>query len=106
MLRPLDHFKYELKCHVQPNETELDLCHKAIARLNELNEGEHTYLVLSWNDKHEVVKFTKTTTLKNHKVTVERDVENKGSKNFPRGACVKFEWVQFVLDEYLNQRGK
>ena len=106
MLKPIDHFSYELADFVQPTDTELALCHKAVRRLNELNEGDHTYMVLSWNDKHEVVKFTKTTELKGHKVTVERDVENKGSKNFPRGACVKFEWVQSVLDEYIGQRGK
>lgn len=105
MLVPLDHFSFKLAKFVQPTHTELTLCHKAVRRLNELAEGDHTYLKLSWNDKYEIVKFTKTTELKGHTIIVERDIEGKGAKNFPREACVTFDWVKSVLDEYLVQRG-
>lgn len=103
MLAVLDHFSYELQCHIKPTDTELVLNGNAIKRLNEIPVGDHVYLVLSGYDKYEVVKFTRQNDLTCNKVIVERDVENKGAKNFPRHTCVKHEWVKRVMDEYIAQ---
>lgn len=106
MLAVLDHFSYELQCPIKPTDTELTLNGNAIKRLNELSAGDHTYLVLSVSDKYEIVKFTKQNELVGNTITVERDVENKGAKNFPRHSCVKHEWVKVVMDEYIAQVGR
>lgn len=106
MLDFLDCFKYELKCAIKPDDDTLQINKEAVRRLNELEEGNHVYLLLQWQDKYEHVKFTKTTDLKSDIITVERDVENKGRKNFPRGACVSMTWTKFTLDEYISQGGK
>lgn len=100
MLAILDHFSYELQCPIKPTDTEITLNGNAIKRLNELEIDDHVYLVLSVSDKYEIVKFTKGDDIEGNKVPVERDVENKGAKNFPRHSCVKHEWTKLVMDEY------
>lgn len=103
MLAVVDHFSYELQCPIQPTDTELMLNANAVKRLNEVPVGDHVYLTLSVYDKYEIVKFTKQNELTGGKITVERDVERKGAKNFPRHSCVKHEWSKRVMDEYLAQ---
>lgn len=106
MLDFLDHFNYELECAIRPDDDTLRVSTSAVKRLNELDEGNHVYLSIHWLDKYEQVKFTKSGELKSNIITVERDVENRGRKNFPRGSCITMSWTKLALDEYISQGGK
>lgn len=100
MLTFLDHFAYELLCSVQPADTKLKISSKAMARLNEMAIGDYIYITLGYNDKYEIVKYVHNNKLTGNEIVVERDVERKGAKNFPRGSCVKVEWTKRTMDEY------
>lgn len=107
MLEYIDNFEHSLQCPLQPNESALTLPAEAIKQLNTVIKGNHVYISLHWLDKFEVVKFTKDGDLKlTDKVPVERDVEVKGSKNFPLGSCARVQWTKLTMDEYITQRGK
>lgn len=107
MLEYIDNFEFGLLCSLKPTDTEIAIPDSAIKRLNEIMKGNHVYISLHWLDKFEIVKFTKDEDLKFGKpVRVERDIETKGSKNFPMGSCAKIQWTRITMDEYIAQRGK
>lgn len=103
MLDFLDNFNYDLLCGIQPTDTILRLGSNAIRRLNTLSEGDHIYLTLVLQDKYEVVKYTHAGKIIGDSISVERDVGGQGTKNFPRGACVRVEWLKRTVQEYHNQ---
>lgn len=103
MLNMLDNFSYKLECHISPDDDTLVLGKHAIARLNELDEGDYVYLTLAWGHKHELVKYRHNTKLTGITIQVERDVESRGAKNFPRGSCVKMKWTKRMLKEFIDE---
>lgn len=106
MLEYIDNFEYKLTKPLKSTDTSLQLCSDAIKQLNKVEKGNHVYISLHWLGKFEIVKFTKDKDLKmTDKVPVERDVEVKGSSNFPMGSCVRVQWTKLTLDEYITQRG-
>ena len=90
MLEYIDNFEYGIGCSLKPTETELVLPPEAIKQLNTVMKGNHVYIFPPLTDK----------------VPVERDVEVKGSKNFPMGSCAKVQWNKLTMEEYIAQRGK
>lgn len=103
MLEFIDGFKGSLASHLQTTDDMLTLSQKAIQYLNGLQEGNHVYLTIRYLDRYEVVKFTKDTQIKGHKVPVIRDVLGKGRKNFPCNSCVSVDWNSVQLKEFICQ---
>ncbi len=103
MLNFIDQFKTALQTGLSTTDEKILIPFKMAKRLNELEQGDHVYLTIKYLDRYENVKFTKDNDLKGGEVLVERDVDGKGRKNFPCGACVTIEWGARQMHEYICQ---
>lgn len=104
MLTFLDHFKYHLTCSLRTDDETISIPPDAAKRLNDIAEGDHVYITVNYDCRFEVVKFTKTSkVVKYDEVSIQRDVNNLGRKNFPRGSCIEIEWTKRTMDEYIKQ---
>lgn len=104
MLNFIDGFKSRLTTNLRTTGDTIKLPPKAVQQLNALAENDHVYLTVRYLDRYEVVKFTKgETDIKGDEVPVERDILEKGRKNFPCEACVTIDWNSVQLKEFICQ---
>lgn len=109
MLNHVDHLSSRLAAPLTSTMTSVRLrdVYDTRSRLNKLPVGDHIYLIVSYQGRQEVVKYTHTQELTSDKgdivLPVERAQHGTVRTSWPTGTCVRTEYTFSVAKEQLNE---
>lgn len=105
MLNMIDNLNMRLAKSIRSSDNTITFVGGDALQLNSLALGEHIYLTLRQGGTYEIVKYTHNAVITGSApvtVSVERDSNSTGRKNFATGMCVKAEWNRLQMLEYLS----
>ena len=108
MLKHIDFLKIRAERPIFADNDYFETSASEAKRLNEVGQGNHIYLVLSYPraNRHEVVKYTHGQDFVSQgglvKVPIERGVLGQ-RLSFPGQVCIRAEWTTLSLKEYIEQ---
>lgn len=77
-------------------------------QLNQLNIGDHTYLILKIRDRREIVKYTHTRVLKPAGAAIDLPIARgqfgTTATTFPYGSCIYSQLTSGQLEEWFRQK--
>lgn len=109
MLKHLDFFSTRLNkpLHAGVGLAKLRPLYGVLDLLNGLSDGDHIYLVLSYQGRSEVVKYTHTKSLDliggEIQIRIERGQHGTTVTSWPAGACIRAEMTSDIVAELAKQ---